>query len=54
VFTRDQLLSHIWGYEFAGDTRTVDVHIKRLREKMAEEDVWAIKTVWGVGYKFEM
>jgi len=53
VFTREQLLDQIWGYEFAGDTRTVDVHIKRLREKMPEEDNWAIKTVWGVGYKFE-
>ncbi len=54
VFTREQLLFHIWGYEFAGDTRTVDVHIKRLREKMTEEDIWGIKTVWGVGYKFEI
>jgi len=54
VFTRDQLLDHIWGYEFAGDTRTVDVHIKRLREKMNQEDNWSIKTVWGVGYKFEL
>ena len=58
VFTREQLLDHIWGYEFAGDTRTVDVHIKRLREKMpnsdANPDTWSIKTVWGVGYKFEV
>ena len=54
VFTRDQLLDHIWGYEFAGDTRTVDVHIKRLREKMNKEDNWSIKTVWGIGYKFEL
>ncbi|MCL2461368.1 MAG: response regulator transcription factor [Defluviitaleaceae bacterium] len=54
VFTREQLLDHIWGYEFMGDTRTVDVHIKRLREKFTFEDVWSIKTVWGVGYKFEM
>jgi DNA-binding response OmpR family regulator len=54
VFTRDQLLDKIWGYEFAGDTRTVDVHIKRLREKMTEEDDWAIKTVWGVGYKLDV
>ena len=54
VFTRDQLLDHIWGYEFAGDTRTVDVHIKRLREKMTKEDNWSIKTVWGIGYKFEL
>jgi DNA-binding response OmpR family regulator len=53
AFTRDQLLSHIWGYEFAGDTRTVDVHVKRLREKMTYNDPWGIKTVWGVGYKFE-
>jgi DNA-binding response OmpR family regulator len=53
VFTREQLLSHIWDYEFAGDTRTVDVHIKRLREKMTHEDAWAIKTVWGVGYKLD-
>ena len=54
VFTRDQLLDGIWGYEFYGDSRTVDVHIKRIREKMSEEDDWGIKTVWGVGYKFEM
>lgn len=54
VFTREQLLDHIWGYEFMGDTRTVDVHIKRLREKMIHEDVWSIKTVWGIGYKFEV
>lgn len=53
VFTREQLLDKIWGYEFIGDTRTVDVHVKRLREKMPHEDVWSIKTVWGVGYKFE-
>jgi len=52
VFTRDQLLEKIWGYEFMGDTRTVDVHIKRLREKITEEDNWGIKTVWGLGYKF--
>ncbi|MDR1664579.1 MAG: response regulator transcription factor [Clostridiales bacterium] len=54
VFTRDTLLDKLWGYEFMGDTRTVDVHIKRLREKMTENDVWSIKTVWGVGYKFEI
>jgi len=54
VFTREQLLDRIWDYEFAGDTRTVDVHIKRLREKMTREDNWSIKTVWGVGYKFEL
>jgi len=52
-FTRDQLLSAVWGYDFAGDTRTVDVHIKRLREKMRKTDSWEIKTVWGTGYKFE-
>lgn len=54
VFTREQLLDKIWGYEFIGDTRTVDVHVKRLREKMPYEDTWGIKTVWGVGYKFEV
>ncbi|MCL2573035.1 MAG: response regulator transcription factor [Defluviitaleaceae bacterium] len=53
VFTRDQLLDNIWGYDFFGDSRTVDVHIKRVREKLNEEDGWSIKTVWGVGYKFE-
>ena len=53
VFTREQLLDKIWGYEFVGDTRTVDVHIKRLREKMPYDDIWSLKTVWGVGYKFE-
>lgn len=53
VFTRDQLLDKIWGFDFMGDTRTVDVHIKRLREKFPEDETWAIKTVWGVGYKFE-
>lgn len=53
VFTREQLLDKIWGYEFIGDTRTVDVHIKRIREKMPYDDVWSVKTVWGVGYKFE-
>ena len=52
-FTRDRLLTECWGYEFAGDTRTVDVHVKRLREKMRKNDSWAIKTVWGTGYKFE-
>lgn len=54
VFTREQLLDKIWGYEFIGDTRTVDVHVKRIREKMPFEDNWGIKTVWGVGYKFEL
>lgn len=54
VFTRDQLLDEIWGYEFFGDSRTVDVHIKRIREKVEREDRnWHLKTVWGVGYKFE-
>jgi len=53
-FTRDQLLTECWGYEYAGDTRTVDVHVKRLREKMRKADSWAIKTVWGTGYKFEV
>lgn len=55
VFTREQLLDHIWGYDFFGETRTVDVHIKRLREKFEREDNgWEIKTVWGVGYKFKL
>ena len=53
VFTREQLLDHIWGYEYAGDTRTVDVHIKRLREKINDHEAWRLHTVWGVGYKFE-
>ncbi len=54
VFTREQLLDHIWGYEYIGDTRTVDVHIKRLREKIKDHPGWALTTVWGVGYKFEV
>ena len=54
VFTREQLLDHIWGYEYAGDTRTVDVHIKRIREKISDNENWSIATVWGVGYKFEV
>ncbi len=54
VFTREQLLDHIWGYEYLGDTRTVDVHIKRLREKLPDNENWALTTVWGVGYKFEL
>ena len=54
VFTREQLLDHIWGYEYIGDTRTVDVHIKRLREKIKDHGNWAITTVWGIGYKFEV
>lgn len=53
VFTREQLLDHIWGYEYVGDTRTVDVHVKRLREKLKDHDRWSIATVWGIGYKFE-
>ena len=54
VFTREQLLDQIWGYEYIGDTRTVDVHIKRLREKFSQPAEWNIATVWGVGYKFEL
>ena len=54
VFTREQLLDQIWGYEYAGDTRTVDVHIKRLREKIRDTDHWRISTIWGIGYKFEV
>lgn len=55
VFTRDQLLEQVWGYDFMGDSRTVDVHIKRLREKFNHPDnSWEIKTVWGVGYRFEV
>ena len=53
VFTREQLLDRIWGYEYIGDTRTVDVHIKRLREKIKDHAHWSISTVWGIGYKFE-
>ena len=55
VFTRDQLLDKVWGYDYLGDSRTVDVHIKRLREKLeGVSDKWNLKTVWGVGYKFEV
>mgnify|MGYP000772822513 FL=1 len=54
VFTREQLLDHIWGYEYIGDTRTVDVHVKRLREKIKDNDSWSLSTVWGIGYKFEV
>ena len=54
VFTRDQLLNQLWGYDFIGDSRTVDVHVKRLREKLAGSYNWAIATVWRVGYKFEV
>lgn len=54
VFTREQLLDCIWGYEYIGDTRTVDVHIKRLREKLKDHAEWRLATVWGIGYKFEL
>lgn len=55
VFTRDQLLDEVWGFEYYGDSRTIDVHIKRLREKLdCNEEIWSLKTVWGVGYKFEV
>lgn len=55
VYTRDQLLDEVWGFEYYGDSRTVDVHVKRLREKLeGVSDQWALKTVWGVGYKFEV
>jgi DNA-binding response OmpR family regulator len=54
VFTREQLLDHIWGYEYIGDTRTVDVHIKRIREKIKDNPNWSLSTVWGIGYKFEV
>ena len=54
VFTRDQLLDEVWGFDYYGDSRTVDVHVKRLREKLeGVSDKWELKTVWGVGYKFE-
>ena len=52
-FTREQLLDNIWGYEYIGDTRTVDVHVKRIREKINDHGSWALSTVWGIGYKFE-
>ena len=55
VFTRDQLLDEVWGFDYYGDSRTVDVHVKRLREKLeGVSDQWTLKTVWGVGYKFEV
>jgi len=55
VFTRDQLLDKVWGFDYLGDSRTVDVHVKRLREKLeGVSDKWVLKTVWGVGYKFEL
>ena len=55
VYTRDQLLDEVWGFEYYGDSRTIDVHVKRLREKLSgASDKWELKTVWGVGYKFEV
>ena len=55
VFTRDQLLDQVWGFDYFGDTRTIDVHVKRLREKLeGVSDKWSLRTVWGVGYKFEV
>ncbi len=54
VFTREQLLEQVWGFDFFGDSRTVDVHVKRIREKLGEREAWQLKTVWGVGYKFEV
>ena len=54
IFTVSQILDNIWGYEYAGETRTVDVHIKRIREKIKDTDSWSIQTVWGIGYKFEV
>ncbi|CCX85397.1 two component transcriptional regulator [Clostridium sp. CAG:590] len=54
VFTREQLLDQIWGYDYIGDTRTVDVHVKRIREKIKDGKNWSIATVWGIGYKFEV
>ena len=54
VFTREQILDRLWGYEYIGDTRTVDVHIKRLREKLPDSKHWGLATVWGIGYKFEV
>ena len=55
VYTRDQLLDEVWGFEYYGDSRTIDVHVKRLREKLeGASDKWSLKTVWGVGYKFEV
>ena len=54
VFTREKLLCEVWGYDYPGDSRTVDVHIKRLRQKLNDDEKWQIETVWGVGYKFEV
>lgn len=53
VYSREQLLDQIWGYEYLGDSRTVDVHIKRIREKISDHDNWRVATIWGIGYKFE-
>lgn len=53
VFTREQLLEQVWGFDFFGDSRTVDVHVKRIREKLGDDHDWELRTVWGVGYKFE-
>lgn len=52
VFTREQLLDHIWGYDYVGDARTVDVHVKRIRAKIKDHETWSLDTVWGVGYRF--
>ena len=55
VYTRNQLLDEVWGFDYFGDSRTVDVHVKRLREKLeGVSEQWSVKTVWGVGYKFEV
>lgn len=57
VFTREQLLENVWGFDYFGETRTIDVHMKRIRSKLGEDNKnqsWALKTVWGVGYKFEV
>ena len=54
VFEREQLLDVIWGFSYIGDTRTVDVHIKRIRQKIHDNEHWRIATIWGVGYKFEV
>ena len=51
---KKQLLEQVWGFDFFGDSRTVDVHVKRIREKLGERDEWQLKTVWGVGYKFDV
>lgn len=54
VFTREQLLDRVWGYDYEGDARTVDVHMKRIRQKIKDHETWSLATVWGVGYKFEV